>query len=269
MFPKRLLFLVSWVFTSWAVVPGPVSAEWFLDLYGGGGFIERNDVTLSKKLNLVDEGGLPSDLGTATLRLRAALRDVRADDFAAGGLRFGYWLESVPYVGFALDAFIFELGIPRQTVVADANASLDVEIEDRTFHLDVGTRLPVRLPSFSFPTTAITSSPSVMLRWPVLVNADFPKGRLQPYFTTGPSLLFTDTDPDVSLGVKVGAGLAWQFHRHFALFTEYRFTHFSPEVEKGSLTLIDQSGVRVKIRDPKVETDLNTHYVIAGISFRF
>lgn len=266
---KTLSWLTFWAFVGWTIVPGPVSAEWFLDVYGGGGFIDSNDVSIKKKLNLFEEVGLPSDLGIATLRLRATLRDVRADDFATGGLRFGYWLESVPYVGFALDAFIFDLGIPRQTVVVDANASLDVEIEDVTFRLDEGIRLPVRLPSVSFPTTAITSSPSVMLRWPTLVSTDFPKGRLQPYLTVGPSLLFTDTDPEVSLGVKVGTGLAWQLHRRLALFVEYRFTHFSPEVETGSVTLIDQSGVRVKIRDPKIETDLNTHYVIAGISFRF
>ena len=32
---------------------------------------------------------------------------------------------------------------------------------------------------------------------------------------------------------------------------------------------IDQGGVTVKVRKPKVATDLNTHYVLAGISFRF
>lgn len=266
---RRMWGCVLWVL--FHVVPEPVWAEWFLDVYGGGGFIASNDVAIKKKLNLseLEEIGLPSDLGAATLHLRATLRDVRAHDFATGGLRFGYWLESVPYIGIALDAFVFDLSVPRQTVIVDANARLDVELEDETFPLEEGIRLPVRLPSVAFPTTAITSSPSVMLRWPTLVSTDFPKGRVQPYFTLGPALLFTDTAPEVSLGVKVGTGLAWQLHRHFALFIEYRFTHFSPEVETGSVTLIDRSGVRVRIRNPKIETDLNTHYVIAGISFRF
>ncbi|MCS6925071.1 MAG: porin family protein [Candidatus Binatia bacterium] len=266
MWARGALGCMLWMFLH--LVPGTGWAEWFLDVYGGGGFIDSNDVSVKKSLNPseLEKIGFPSNFGT--LRLRATLRDVRANDFATGGLRFGYWLESVPYVGFALDAFLFDLSVPRQTVIVDANASLDVTIEDETFPLEEGIRLPGRLPAVSFPTTAITSSPSVMLRWPTLVSADFPKGRLQPYFTVGPALLFTDTDPEASLGVKVGTGLAWQVHRHFALFVEYRFTHFNPEVETGSVTLFG-FGFRVRIRDPKIETDLNTHYVTAGISFRF
>jgi opacity protein-like surface antigen len=103
-----------------------------------------------------------------------------------------------------------------------------------------------------------------MLRRPVWASAAFPHGQLQPYLTAGPALLYTEVDPDVELGVKVGVGLAWQFHQHFALFGEYRFTHFSPEVDTGGL---DVGGVETG--DLDVEADLNTHYFLAGISFRF
>ena len=265
----KLLLMVIFMLTWVVMLTGPTSAEWFIDLYGGGGFIESNDVSLKKKFNLLNEAGLPDDLGTATLRVRATLRDVKAKDFPTGGMRFGYWFESVPYVGLGLDVFMYDLGTKRQRVQADANADLDVEFDDESFHLDAGTRLPVTIPAFTFPLTAVVAPLELMVRWPLLVNADFPKGRLQPYLTAAPSILFTDEDPEVTLGVKVGTGLAWQFHKHFALFTEYRFTHFSPEVRRGSFTLIDQGGVTVKVRKPKVATDLNTHYVIAGISFRF
>lgn len=245
-----------------SVTSTPVSAEWYFDAYGGGGFIENNDVTLRKKFSA------SHDLGAASLRLRATLRDVKADDFTTAGVRFGYWLESVPYSGIGLDLFLFDLDTPRQTVTTDANAALDIRIDDKTFHIDQGVRLPVRIPRFTFPTTAVASSVDFMFRYPLLIDAEFPKGRLQPYFNISPALLFTDTDPDVELGVKVGTGIAWQFHKHFALFTEYRFTHFSPEVERGSFR-ISQDGVGVRIRNPKVETDLNTHYILAGISVRF
>lgn len=269
MMVKQLSLGVFGILTWVHLASAPASAEWFIDLYGGGGFIESNDVSLKKKFNLLDEVGLPDDLGPATLRVRATLRDVKAKDFPAGGMRFGYWFESVPYVGLGLDVFMYDLGTKRQRVKADANADLDVEFDDESFHLDAGTSLPVTIPAFTFPLTAVVAPLELMVRWPLLVNADFPKGRLQPYLTAAPAILFTDTDPEVVLGAKVGTGLAWQFHKHFALFAEYRFTHFSPEVKRGSFTLIDQGGIRVKIRKPKIATDLNTHYVLAGISMRF
>ncbi len=45
----------------WAVMlTGSVSAEWYMDVYGGGGFIESADVSLrKKKLNLSGEVGHP------------------------------------------------------------------------------------------------------------------------------------------------------------------------------------------------------------------
>jgi len=240
----------------------PVSAEWYFDVYGGGGFIENSDVTVRKKYSISNE------LGSATLRLRATLRDVEAKDFGTVGGRIGYWLESVPYVGIGLDAFMVDVDIPRQTVQADANATLDVTIRGREFHIDQGASLPVRTPSINLPTTAVASAVDFMFRYPLLRDAEFPKGRLQPYFSISPALLFTDADPDIELGVKVGTGIAWQFHKYFALFTEYRFTHFSPEVERGSFR-VSQGGVGTRIRKPEIGADLNTHYILAGLSVRF
>jgi hypothetical protein len=47
-----------------------------------------------------------------------------------------------------------------------------------------------------------------MLRRPIWTSVDFPHGRLQPYLTADPALLFTEADPEATLGVKVGGGLA-------------------------------------------------------------
>ena len=80
----------------------------------------------------------------------------------------------------------------------------------------------------------------------------------------GPALLFTDPEPDVTLGVKVSGGLAWQFHPRFALFGEYRFTHFRPEVEVEGVSIGP-----LETRDLKIEADVDTHYVLAGLSLRF
>jgi opacity protein-like surface antigen len=63
------------------------------------------------------------------------------------------------------------------------------------------------------------------------------------------------TDNDTALGVKVGAGVAWHFTPGIAMFGEYRYTHFSPEWTFNGNT--------------DVSTDINTHYMLVGVSFRF
>jgi hypothetical protein len=118
--------------------------------------------------------------------------------------------------------------------------------------------------------TAITLD--FLFRLPLFKSDDFPSGRLQPYLTVGPGLFITEakgeikgefngqpfrggrTETDTSFGMLAGAGLAFNIHKNVALFGEYRFTHFSPDVEV--------SGI-------KFETNLNTHHLIGGISFRF
>jgi hypothetical protein len=114
----------------------PVSAEWFFDLYGGGAFVENTDVKLRKNFRFAN------NLGSADVRLRATLRDVKADDFATAGGRFGYWSEAFPYLGLGVDVFLVDLEVPRQRVRADANATVDVRVRHRTFHIDQGINPP-------------------------------------------------------------------------------------------------------------------------------
>ena len=58
--------------------------------------------------------------------------------------------------------------------------------------------------------------------------------------------------------MQAGTGLAWQFHSSWALFTEYRFTHFD-------------SGFRFSLLGSKAkeDRDIKTHRALVGISYRF
>lgn len=159
--------------------------------------------------------------------------------------------------------FYFPLRIPARTVRADSNVRIEVTIEGERFVLEPGEDQPVDLPAIDAADTAVVA-PDVMLRLPLLVSPAFPHGRIQPYLTIAPALLFTDDDPVTSVGVKAGAGLAWQFHEHFGLMAEYRFTYF--EFDTNNANLLVEG---VTIRQPKIEADLTTHFIVAGISFRF
>ena len=109
------------------------------------------------------------------------------------------------------------------------------------------------------------------LRAQLQQSTDFPKGRIQPYFTAGPVLSivrledsvnlfpFGQKDTDTSVGVKVGTGIMYMLPENVGLFAEFRFTYASADVD-----FIDT------IPPPTLETleniDISTSHVIFGVS---
>ena len=221
--------------------PHAASSEWFVDFYAREGLTERADVTTNVR-----------DLG-----LRTTVQDVKFDHGITFGGRAGYWLASAPVFGIGVDAFRFRPNISRQTrdtkVCSDSCVSSSAEFQD----LDL---------------SVIAASVDIMFRAAgMLESDDIPQGRLQPYITIGPTVFIAEakdstnfgppadqSDTHVSVGFKVGGGFAWQFHRHAALFAEYRFTYLRPRFEFTS------SGLKTT-----VDTRLDTHHAVGGVSFRF
>ncbi|MFQ5899159.1 MAG: outer membrane protein [Candidatus Methylomirabilia bacterium] len=226
--------------------PGPLlsSAEWFADLYLGAAITQEQDLTVTTSTVL----GVPSPDPVAEM-----FSDVDFDSSLSFGGRFGLWLNVAPFLGLALDVFQYRPDInPQTATVTVLGSSFPFPLA----HSDIVIR---------------TISFDLMLRGPSLKSSRLTKGHFRPYLTVGPAIFIAtvddttnfgppsnQSDTDVSVGVKVGAGLSWQFHKNVAVFAESRFTHFRP---------------KVKFRDPggetTVETDLNTHHLLTGFSFRF
>ena len=164
-------------------------------------------------------------------------------DFASSyglGARAGYWFEKLPYVGIAGDLSYFKA----------ENKTADIYV------------VPVSL--------------LLMLRWPLLKNEDFPKGRLQPYVGIGPGFFFSVTKVDFrptlpktfsgtsfDVGLDLRAGIAWQFQKHLALLGEYRYTDFSIDLEQTDI-LYGFAGTKETMK-----TELATNHFLIGISYRF
>jgi opacity protein-like surface antigen len=152
------------------------------------------------------------------------------DSFAVGG-RVGYWSKIEPYLGAAVDASYYQ---PE----ADG---IDLNVYSVTL--------------------------LAMFRYPI--------GKFQPYLAIGGGLFITDGDIDIRLGGQPRtvsdisydagfdgrAGLAYQFHTNFAVFGEYRFTHYSATFKDSF------SGALAT--DVKVKSDYNTHFLLVGVSYRF
>lgn len=220
----------------------PAGAEWFADVFGGMSFTQDSDL----KLN--DQG-----IGQGTFE------DVAFDDALAYGGRAGRYFTSLPFLGVAVDVFRYSPYIGPQSVQLRG-----------CFHPGGCGTGQGGTGSFDVSTTAI--SLDLMLRLPLLRSEAAPQGRVQPYVAAGAPLFITtvtprhtrnfrnhDDDTDVSVGYKFAGGVAVQVFSNLSLFTEYRFTHVSPELE-----LRDASNRRTTLR-----TDLDTHSALFGLSARW
>ena len=167
--------------------------------------------------------------------------DLDFDSDVTLGLRAGVWLDSYPHIGLAFDLSYFS---------ADAD-NADFSVVPLSFLL--------------------------MARMPVMVSAKFPNGRMQPYLAVGPSLMLYDFEIDLTpvggqkidessggFGFDLRGRLLWQVTDKIAVFTEYRYTHLKIDFDSD-----DSYWVLPSSYELEVETDLDTHHVLVGMSFRF
>jgi opacity protein-like surface antigen len=113
----------------------------------------------------------------------------------------------------------------------------------------------------------------LMLRLPLLKTDKSPWGTLNPYILAGVPVFITtvtprttaqfrnhDADTDVSVGYKVGGGLAFQVAPNLMLFAEYRYIHSEASVDLRDSATLKKTPVRL---------DFDTHAGIFGLSARW
>ena len=178
------LFVSIVLIASCTVSPG-ASAEGFIDLRIGGAFTEDNDVEL--------------DFGPVTLD-----GETEYEDSITGGMRVGYWFDSLPWLGVAADVSYFapddDTGGPEYDVIPIA--------------------------------------PLFMARVPIATTEEFPHGRVQPFLGIGPGIFVSllDFDPigddeTVDVGVDLHAGVKFPITPRISVFVQYRYTYVEPEFE--------------------------------------
>jgi opacity protein-like surface antigen len=217
------------VFCFLAFIPTFARAEWFLDVYGGDSTTQDARAT--------------AEVTTYSIFSSLSQRHAEEVDFDSSftmGGRFGYWFEKLPWLGVSLDLSYFK--------AEGEKAEFDV--------------VPLSL--------------LVMLRWPLFKSENFPKGKLQPYAGVGPGYFFTDSRVNFrpalqdsasgssgEIGLDARAGVAWQFHKHWAIFGEYRYTDVKIDfTQEDSFAIISGS-------EESIKTHLKTNHFLAGISYRF
>jgi len=225
---KKTKILLS-VVCSLLVFPTLAWAEGFLDFYGGRAMSKDEEVEASI-----------SSSGFVTTESHAQRIDFDPS-FTFGG-RVGYWFEKLPYVGLSFDVSY-------------------IRADDKDVKIRV---VPISL--------------LVMLRWPLFKSEKFPHGRIQPYAAIGPSLYYAharaDFRPDLSekvsgddsrVTVDMRAGLSWQFHKHWAIFGEYRYTDIKIDFTNTHSDFL----FGFVTGEESMKTKLKTNHALVGISYRF
>jgi len=174
-------------------------AEGFVDAYLGGAFVPDNPVTISA-LN------------------RTLSEKVDFEGAMLYGGRAGYWLESIPWLGFSVTASYFNVDQSARYPDQGGNGAQPSSTE-----LDV------------IPVSAL-----LMLRYPLLEGSDYPHGEVYPYLGVGPAVFVTKLrqqfdffnsneqmrDTNVAPGVDLRTGVGFFFPNDtWFYFGEFRFTH--------------------------------------------
>lgn len=221
--------------------PKEGAAEWYADAYAGAVWTANTDLTVI------------SSLGTTTTYQSLDIQN----DWTAGG-RAGYWLDKpkMDWLGFGLDVFFFHLKTPTGQQVGVTGTG--------------GTT--TQFAHWSLPAWGIGFD-VLRLRLPLLRDDRFIHGRVQPYLAAGPTVFITyagqnsfvqpdgQSSTDASVGAKVDAGVAVMITQRIGAFAQYRFTHFTTELE--------YQNTSPALATELFKTTYDTHHAIAGLSLRF
>lgn len=204
------------------IVSGNARAEVFSDLFLGAAITEDSTYTVN---------GVPI---TPSI---LCLSDCSSAASPAGGLRVGYWIDSLPWLGIAGDFSVF---VPAWGIESPYEVT-------------------------AYPLTAL-----VALRAPLVKREGYPNGRVQPYLAVGPGLFIstgelseglaflgtgrTSSDTDVAVGADLHAGVELLASDWIGVFLEYRYTYFAPSYS---------------IAGDDVSTDFSTHHINLGIGIHY
>ena len=222
------------------IAPFQAKAEWVIDAYSGMGLTQPHDA----QVNLPDAG------------ISGTHENLKFDASLLIGAHGGYWLDALPYVGFALDASHY----------FGPNQKAQTSMTTLCIQGDGCSTSPEHIKKFNNTVTAVGMD--VMLRYP---------GQLQPYFIVGPALFtatLNDTDnfipagqssTSTSWGIQVGAGLTYLFTQRIGAFIEYRDNRFQAKDEYYNALVVHG----ITLGKTLGSATFNIQAILGGISYRF
>ncbi|MBM4290006.1 MAG: hypothetical protein FJ135_18005 [Deltaproteobacteria bacterium] len=182
--------------------------------------------------------------------INSAARSMQIDPGVTGGIKVGYFFDSIPVLGIQGEGSIGNHPQPAQSV------RLNPPIAG-------ATRGRVN----SQTLLAWTMAFHILGRYGFLPDQEVPFGRLQPYVGIGPGLvmLYADADSAKNFSLEVLGGLRYMFTKNLGGFLEYKFSkQWDVELESQQL-FYGNTGITAQ----KATFDFDRHQVVVGLAYHF
>ena len=167
-------------------------------------------ITPNQNLRYPDGFSLNPGNGPVSKQGPATLFGNQFANSLVGGLKFGYFTHTIPYLGLEVESMVNNSYIDRRPL------STDHPIQGAT---------QVAVPNDFFVNW--TSALHLVGRYGFLSDGEVPFGRLQPYVGIGPAfiVLYNERDSAKNFGLDLMAGLRYMITKHVSTFVEYKFNY--------------------------------------------
>lgn len=184
--------------------------------------------------------------------LSTKAHNMQIDPGITGGIKLGYFLDSLPYFGIEAEGSIGRHNQPSQTVALNP---VPGRVIGNTGQVN-GQSLNVWTMAFHF-----------LGRYGFFPTREVPFGHLQPYVGIGPGLvmLYAEADSAKNFSLEVEAGLRYMFNRNLGAFLEYKLSQqWQVELESQNLRFSNAA-----MPASTAAFDFTRQQVIVGLAYHF
>jgi opacity protein-like surface antigen len=213
--------------------------EWYLAAYSGFSYLPSQD------WNFYTQAGYTVP-GDSRLLGRTA-QGVHYDPGVVGGVKFGRYFDTVPWLGIEMETNFTRHAIPEQSV-----------------RISPAPPASLRITSDYFDIWALQIN--LLARYGFLKDKEVNFARLQPYIGIGPGfeVVYARYDSGKNFAFEALTGIRYMFNANLALFFEYKFSY---QIQ------VDIKSYGAKGFPPFETTafhvDIPNHRFVIGVSYHF
>jgi opacity protein-like surface antigen len=216
--------------------PGWFPGEFYVGGYLGGSLVQNTDLRFE---NIFPAGG--GKLTASRQKFEPAV---------VGGLKGGYFLQSIPYLGFEIETNYANNTVRNQRVglsrAVQGSTQADLPVDD---------------------WATWTMAMHIVGRYGFFPDQEVPFGRLQPYVGIGPGfvVIYDSVDAAKNFSIDLMAGLRYMMLKNVSAFVEYKFSHqWDVELEKHEIISVGGTQQR-----GTATFDYTTHRFVLGVAYHF
>ncbi|MCX5892598.1 MAG: outer membrane beta-barrel protein [Deltaproteobacteria bacterium] len=226
--------------------PRLLDGEFYIGGYMGASFAQNQ--------NLKYDNGAVLNNGLTTFNVPPfTLSGNRFQPGVVGGLKFGYFFKSIPYLGLEGETNVAPNRVRSQTLAASP----------RVFGNN-----PVTMTNQDWINW--TSALHIVGRYGFFKDSEVPFGRLQPYVGIGPGLvvMYDQQDAAKNFAIDVMAGIRYMMLKNVSAYVEYKYNHqFDAEME--THTFIVPPNFSGGAQGGTAHLPFDLHRIVFGVAYHF